>query len=341
MKINLTVSNEHHVQLVSSMLHNLRDSVFNDVTLVCSDGQLRVNGLTLALLLPAPYRSLHLEEGALLHLPQHKVQELWSMVVTDGQDKVQWQKQEVWQDLDNVQSQEKEIVTDADIKDIQPNTEVKNIVGIKFPDNKTEPSKEFYKPFYEMEELETNEDVEYQPEIFDHKEKVLTSVEWLKGNNVLNSENPGKLIINSTAKFIYNKTCGDIIHFHCSCKKSHKCKAKAKVVKVDGEGDKIRYEVVSVDKIEKHSHIPSRGKLLAEKMINEMEVECAKEVSKKTRVVASEIRKSVQRKYKIQYEGRSPVDDTVWNECVMELPDDANIDRNLNKLKSKLQGTPL
>ena len=165
MKINLTVSNERHVQLLSSMVHNMRDSVFDDVTLVCSDGQLRVNGLTLALLLPAPYRSLHLGEGALLHLPQHKVQEIWSMVVTDGQDKVQGQMQEVWQDLDNVQPQEKEIVTEPDINEIKPNTEVNNIVGIKFQDNITEPNKVFDKPFYEMEELETNEDVEYQPKL--------------------------------------------------------------------------------------------------------------------------------------------------------------------------------
>ena len=76
MKINMTVSNEHHVQMVSSVVHNMVDSAFNDVTLVCSDGQLRVNGLTLAVLLPAPYRSLHLGEGALLLLPQHKVQEV-------------------------------------------------------------------------------------------------------------------------------------------------------------------------------------------------------------------------------------------------------------------------
>ena len=79
MKINMTVSNEHHVQMVSSVVHNMVDSAFNDVTLVCSDGQLRVNGLTLALLLPPPYRTLHLGEGALLLLPQHKVQEMCPM----------------------------------------------------------------------------------------------------------------------------------------------------------------------------------------------------------------------------------------------------------------------
>ena len=75
----MTVSNEHHVQLLYSVVQNMVDSAFNDVTLVCSDGQLRVNGLTLALLLPAPYRSLHLGEGALLLLPQHKVQEVWTI----------------------------------------------------------------------------------------------------------------------------------------------------------------------------------------------------------------------------------------------------------------------
>ena len=95
--------------------------------------------------------------------------------------------------------------------------------------------------FNNEEEAETNKDVEDHPEIIDLEEEIVTSVEWLKGYNVSNSENPGKLVINSTAKFIYNKTCGDIIHFHCSCKKSHKCKAKAKVLKVDGEGNEIAF----------------------------------------------------------------------------------------------------
>ena len=92
-------------------------------------------------------------------------------------------------------------------------------------------------------------------------------------------------------------------------KKSHKCKAKAKVLKIDGERNEIKYEVVSVDKMENHSHIPSRGKLLAEEMVNEMEVEYVKEMTNKPRVVASEIRKSVQRKYKIQYEGNKEAEE--------------------------------
>ena len=69
-------------------------------------------------------------------------------------------------------------------------------------------------------------------------------------------------------------------------------------MKIDGEGNEIKYEVVSVDKIENHSHIPSRGKLLAEKMVNEMEVEYVKEITKKSRVVVSEIRKSVKKNTK-------------------------------------------
>ena len=77
----------------------------------------------------------------------------------------------------------------------------------------------------------------------------------------------------------------------------------------DGETNEIKYEVVSVDKMENHSHIPSRGKLLAEEMVNEMEVEYVKEMTNKPRVVASEIRKSVQRKYKIQYEGNKEAEE--------------------------------
>ena len=95
--------------------------------------------------------------------------------------------------------------------------------------------------FNNEEEAETNDNVEDHPEIIDLEEEIVTSVEWLKGYNVSNSENPGKLVINSTAKFTYNKTCGDIINFHCSCKKNHKCEAKAKVLKVDGEGNEIAF----------------------------------------------------------------------------------------------------
>ena len=86
MKLNLIVSNEDQAQLVSSVFKSLPDSPFNDVTLVCSDGQLNVNGLTLALLLPVTYRTLPFGEGALLLLPDHKVQEVWMMVDAWGQE---------------------------------------------------------------------------------------------------------------------------------------------------------------------------------------------------------------------------------------------------------------
>ena len=82
--------------------------------------------------------------------------------------------------------------------------------------------------FNNEKEAETNEDVEDQPEIIDLEEEIVTSVEWLKGYNVSNSENPGKLVINSTAKFTYNKTCGDIIHFHYSCKKKSQVQSQGK-----------------------------------------------------------------------------------------------------------------
>ena len=94
MKLNLVVSNEDQSQLVSSVLQNLRDSPFNDVTLVCSDGQLKVNYLTLALLLPEPYRSLQLDEGALLLLPDYKVQEFRLMV--DPEEQEQEKEQDNW-----------------------------------------------------------------------------------------------------------------------------------------------------------------------------------------------------------------------------------------------------
>ena len=94
MKLNLVVSNEDQSQLVSSVLQNLQDSPFNDVTLVCNDGQLKVNSLTLALLLPEPYRSLQLDEGALLLLPDYKVQEFRMM--GDNEEQEQQQNEDNW-----------------------------------------------------------------------------------------------------------------------------------------------------------------------------------------------------------------------------------------------------
>ena len=73
--VSLKIKSKDQAQLVSSLVKNLNDPPFNDVTLVCSDGQLRVNCLVLALLLPAFSRTLHIGEEALLLLPQHEVQE--------------------------------------------------------------------------------------------------------------------------------------------------------------------------------------------------------------------------------------------------------------------------
>ena len=86
MKLNLIVSNEDQAQLVSSVLQSLLDSPFNDVTLVCGDGQQKVNCLALALLLPSPYRSMPLGEGALLILPDHKMQEFQLLVNREEQE---------------------------------------------------------------------------------------------------------------------------------------------------------------------------------------------------------------------------------------------------------------
>ena len=132
MKINLTVSNEHHVQLVSSVVDNMRESAFNDVTLVCSDGHLKVNGLLLALLLPAPYRNLHLDEGALLLLPQHKVQEVWAMVELEGQKR--GPKQEVWQNQEKI----KELNIEHDLNEVKPSSDILNITRTKYPDDDIE-----------------------------------------------------------------------------------------------------------------------------------------------------------------------------------------------------------
>ena len=105
MKLNLIVSNEDQAQLISSVFKSLPDSPFNNVTLVCRDGQLKVNGLTLVLLLPLPYRTLQLGEGALLLLPEHKVQELWMLGGGRGQE----HSQKLELELEQEQTHEKEV----------------------------------------------------------------------------------------------------------------------------------------------------------------------------------------------------------------------------------------
>ena len=103
-----------------------------------------------------------------------------------------------------------------------------------------------------IHEEDENEDIE-QPVIIDENEEDIKTVEWLKGNNVANPSNPGKLVINGKAKFIFNKICGDILHYHCSKKSSHKCRSKAKVMRIDGDGNNVEYEVISVDRMENHN----------------------------------------------------------------------------------------
>ena len=143
MKITLTVNNELHDQVVSSIVDNTRDSAFNDVTMVCSDGQLKVTGLTLALLLPVPYRSLHLGEGALLLLPQHKVQEIWALMDPDVNQKVQGE--------DKAELKEEKLLTKLHLKDLKLNQEIENINGIEFQDNQTEHSNQSYEHFDDIE----------------------------------------------------------------------------------------------------------------------------------------------------------------------------------------------
>ena len=89
------------------------------------------------------------------------------------------------------------------------------------------------------------------------------------------------------------KTCGDILHYHCWAKKSFKCKAKAKVMVVDGPGNTLEYEVIGVD--DDHNHAQNKGSLLAEKMMHEMEHNYLQELSIKPRVTVSDVRKFVQK----------------------------------------------
>ena len=152
MKITLTLNNEHHVQEVSAIVDTMSDSAFNNVTMVCSDGQLKVNGLTLALLLPAPYRNLDLGEGALLLLPQHKVQEIWALMVTDGNANVQGEKQERLQDQEKVELKEDNFWTKPHLTEFKLNQEIENINGIELHDNQTEDRNQSFEHFDDIED---------------------------------------------------------------------------------------------------------------------------------------------------------------------------------------------
>ena len=245
MKINMTVSNENHAQLVSSLIHNMMDSDFNDVTLVCSDGQLRVNGLTLAMLLPAPYRSLHLGEGALLLLPQHKVQEMWVMVDLEKEEQEDWQAEEnvQLQDQHRVQLQEEEIVTEPDIKEVQPNLATKGMAfqGNHTEDNQTQPSKDFDEPIHDMEDS-SDDDTDKEEEHEDRRSSMvfITREEHLPQEELANvtaryiagrGKSSVMMVVNEQFIFwrsnITKRKSKGRINWECAGRRKHGCTARA------------------------------------------------------------------------------------------------------------------
>ena len=149
----------------------MRDSAFNDITMVCSDGQLKVNGLTLALLLPVPYRSLHLGEGALLLLPQHRVQEIWAEMDQDGNQKVQGK--------DKVELKEESLFTKLHLKDLKLNQEIENINGIEFQDNQTEHKNQSYEHFDDIEHS-LDEDSDQDKEREDMRSSIVSEQQGLQ-----------------------------------------------------------------------------------------------------------------------------------------------------------------
>ena len=172
MRISLTVTNEHHAQLISSVVHNMMDSAFNDVTLVCNDGQMRVNGLALALLLPSSYRNLPLGEGALLLLPQHTLQEVWAMVEPESRGKVQGQERVAWQDPIEIQLNKQENGVKQDENKLQDSSEILDVSRIKFQDNQTEPFRDSEMLFYGMEDS-PEEDSDQEIEDKDRKQSIM------------------------------------------------------------------------------------------------------------------------------------------------------------------------
>ena len=162
------------------------------------------------------------------------------------------------------------------------------------------------------------------------------TVEWMKGYEKNNENNPGKLIINGREKFIYNNTIKNILHYHCCAKKKHRCKSKARVQIIEKEDGTKEYVVKNV--ISDHSHNTSAGKILAEMAMAEMKEVLLKELSYKPNVRVSEIRKRIQIKYKLKYENGTEEEKKMWQECIECLTRDENIDKNLNKLKLKMHG---
>ena len=61
-------------------------------------------------------------------------------------------------------------------------------------------------------EMENDEEVDNHEVINETKEDV-KSFDFVKGYNVANPKHPGKLIINEKHKYVYNKTCGDVLHY--------------------------------------------------------------------------------------------------------------------------------
>ena len=80
MKVKLSVSLSDHQAILMSALQD--HSSFLDTTLVCGDGQVKVNRLLLALL---PLPPMALGDLPLVLMPMHGVQEVWGFLGVTGQ----------------------------------------------------------------------------------------------------------------------------------------------------------------------------------------------------------------------------------------------------------------
>ena len=161
------------------------------------------------------------------------------------------------------------------------------------------------------------------------------SFSFLKGHE--DSKNPGKLIVGKQrfTSVRTNKTeNGFSYNYQCAVKAESKrdkgretCKASL-IVETDEEGSDISLRTIPRES--EHSHVCEESEKIKWEIIADIQ-EC---FSKDETVQPSLVRKKTILKFQVKY--RSEPD--LWQEVLLLLPSDQNIDKQLRKMKLKRQG---